>query len=221
MKLALLLPGYLDSPDYLDMVTFGKGLTELGYTTERLDACDLWRTGDVANYSITNHLKQIKERISFYKSQNPEEVVLVGHSRGGLAAIIAGNRMREVTKIVALCAPPDIKSSAHKWEDGKARVSTRDLPDDPSVLRTFSIPYSYLVDAMQYSAEEEAKTIHVPLMIFIALDDTTVPPEQTERIVKNAISPYVVRQSSMKHNYRRSQKDCDIVMKEIEKFLIR
>ncbi len=220
MKLALLLPGYLDSPDYLDMVTFGKGLTRLGYTTERLDACDLWRTGDVANYSITNHLAQIKERISFFKTQNPEEIVLVGHSRGGLAAIIAGNRMPEVTKIVALCPPSDMKSSAHKWEGGKARVSTRDLPEDPSKFRTFSIPYSYLIDAMQYSAEEEVKHIQVPLMIFIALDDTTVPPEQTERIVKNAISPHVVRQSNMKHNYRRSQKDCDIVMKEIEKFLL-
>ena len=40
MKLALLLPGYLDSPDYLHMKIFEKGLKGLGYTTERLDP--LW-----------------------------------------------------------------------------------------------------------------------------------------------------------------------------------
>ena len=62
MKLALLLPGYLDSPDYLHMKTFEKGLKKLGYTTERLDPCDLWKTGDVKNYTITNYLKQIQER---------------------------------------------------------------------------------------------------------------------------------------------------------------
>lgn len=31
MKVALLLPGYLDSPDYLHMQTFSKRLSELGY----------------------------------------------------------------------------------------------------------------------------------------------------------------------------------------------
>ena len=42
------------------MVTFEKWFTGLGYTTERLDACDLWKTGDVANYSMTNLLTQTK-----------------------------------------------------------------------------------------------------------------------------------------------------------------
>ena len=60
MKLAILLPSFLDSPDYLNMVTFEKWFTGLGYTTERLDACDLWKTGDVANYSMTNLLTQTK-----------------------------------------------------------------------------------------------------------------------------------------------------------------
>ena len=84
MKLALLLPGYLDSPDYLHMKVFEKRLIELGYTVERLDACDLWITKDTSNYTITNFVKQIKGRVDYYKSQSPEEIVLIGHSMGGL-----------------------------------------------------------------------------------------------------------------------------------------
>ncbi len=67
MKIALLLPGYLDSPDYLHLITFEKRLKELGYAVERLDACNLWKNEDIENYTITNFIKQIKERVDFYK----------------------------------------------------------------------------------------------------------------------------------------------------------
>lgn len=218
MKLALLLPGYLDSPDYLHMITFEKGLKKLGYVVERLDACNLWKTGDVDNYSVTNFVKQIKDRVDFYKSQNPEEVVLIGHSNGAFTAIIAGNRISEVTKIVALCPPPDKGGSESKWKNG-VRVSKRDLPDNPKEFREFAIPYSYIKDAVKYSASDEVGKIHKPLMIFIALDDTVVLPEWTEEIVKNANGPYVIRQSNMGHDFRFSQKECDIVFGGIKKFL--
>jgi len=218
MKVALLLPGYLDSPDYLHMITFEKGLENMGYTVERLDACNLWKTGDVENYTISNFIKQIKERVDFYKGQNPEEIVLIGHSNGAFTSIVAGARIPEVTKIVALCPPPNKEGSEHKWVNG-VRVSKRDLPNDPTKIREFAIPDTHIKDAIQYSAVEDAKKINKPIMIFIALDDTVVKPELTEEIVSNANNPYVVRQSGMGHDFRNSQQECDIVMREIEKFL--
>lgn len=220
MKLALLLPGFLDSPDYLHMRTFEKRLRELGYTTERLDPCSLWKTGDIGNYSITNYLEQIKERVLSYKNINPEEVVLIGHSMGGFMSIIAGGRISDVTKIVSLCAPPDRVKSAEDWNGKKLRHSERDLPDNPKKFRSFDVPYSFAEDGLQYSAVEEVKKIHKPLMVFIALDDTVVPPKLTEEIVTNANKPYVVRQENMGHDFRHSQKECEIVMGEIEKFLL-
>lgn len=218
MKLALLLPGYLDSPDYLHLVTFEKRLRELGYTVERLDACNLWKTGDVKNYTITNFIKQIKERVDFYKGRNPEEILLLGHSNGAFTSIVAGARIPEVTKIIALCPPPDKEGSEHKWVNG-VRVSKRDLPNDPTKFREFAIPDSHIEDAIQYSAVDDVKKIHKPIMIFIALDDAVVKPEWTEEIVTNANNPYVLRQPNMGHDFRNSQEECNIVMSEIEKFL--
>ena len=219
MKLALLLPGYLDSPDYLHLMTFEKRLQVLGYITERLDLCHLWQTGNVKEYTITNSLNQIKERVDFYRSQNPEEVVLIGHSMGGFTAIIAGSRISGVTKIVSLCPPPDKKASVKKWSGKGSRVSKRDLPNNPEQFKEFAIPYSYLEDALQYSAVDEVGKIHKPLMIFISLEDTVVLPELTEKIVENTNSPYVVRKQGMGHDFRHSQSECDLVMKEIEQFL--
>lgn len=220
MKLALLLPGYLDSPDYLHMKTFEKRLKELGYITERLDPCGLWKTGDIENYSITNYLKQIKERIYSYNDQSPEEVILIGHSMGGFMSIIAGNRIKEVTKIVSLCSPPDRIKSAEDWDGKEFRRSERELPDNPKKIRTFDIPYLFAKDGLQYSAIEEVRKIHKPIMIFIALDDTVCPPELTEKIVAKANNPYVIRQEKMGHDFRHSQQECKVVMEKIEKFLL-
>jgi len=219
MKVALLLPGYLDSPDYLHLKIFEKRLNELGYTVERLDPCHLWETGDVNNYSITNYIQQIREKVESYKEQNPEEVVLIGHSLGGFTSIIAGSRIPEVTKIISLCPPPDRIGPSLRWEENKPRHSERELPDDPKQFRTFDVPYTFVIDGLQYSAAEEVKNIHKPIMIFIALEDKSIPPADTEQIVANANNPYVVRQPNMGHDFRNSQEECNIVMAEIEKFL--
>ncbi len=219
MKIALLLPGYLDSPDYLHMITFEKRLKELGYTVERLDPCHLWQTGDVNNYSITNFIKQINERVESYHDQNPDEIVLIGHSMGAFTSIIAGSRIVGVTKIVSLCPPPDRYGSEKEWKGTGFRHSKRDLPNNLNDFRSFDIPYSYAKDGLQYSARDEVRKIKKPLMIFIALDDVVVPPELTEQIVANANNPYVIRQPNMGHDFRFSQEECNIVMAEIERFL--
>lgn len=218
MKLALLLPGYLDSPDYRHMLTFEKGLQELGYSVERLDPCNLWETGDASNYSITNYLAQVRERVVFYQDKKPEEVLLVGHSLGAFTAIVAGS-IREVSKIVALCPPPDRIGPSLRWEENKPRHSQRDLPDNPDQYRSFTIPYSFVTDGLQYSAVAAAEKLRKPLMIYIGLEDKSIPPANTERIVASAHNPYVVRQPNMGHDFRLSQEECDIVMGEIETFL--
>jgi len=219
MKLALLLPGYLDSPDYQHFMLFDKRLVELGYTVQRVDLGNLWETGDASNYKISYFIDQIRQIIISNQDQKPEEVVLIGHSMGAFTAIIAGSRLNEVTKIISLCPPPDFSRSKTKWQD-RVRISERELPSDPSKSRIFTIPDAFIEDALSYSAVEEVKGITKPVMIFIALADTVVPPEDTERIVTSSLNPlHVVRQPNMGHDFRNSQQQCSVVMNEIEKFL--
>lgn len=220
MKVAILLPGYLDSPDYTHMMIFESRLVNLGYIVERLDLGDLWKTGRTDNYTITNFLKQIKKKVGYYVNNNPEEIVLIGHSDGGLVSIIAGSRIDGVSRIVAFCPPPDTTANAKKWVDKKDRVSKRDLPKNKNKYKEFSIPYSYVEDSLKYSAVNEVKNINKPLMIFIALDDNVNNPNDTEKIVKNTKGSCVIRQRGVDHNFRKYPTQCDIVMNHLENFLI-
>jgi pimeloyl-ACP methyl ester carboxylesterase len=219
MKLALLLPGYLDSPDYLHLIRFEKRLNELDYKAIRLDPCGLWRTGNTNNYTVTNYLTSIEETINNELSDNTGEILLIGHSLGGFVAILAGEKFDEVSKIIALCPPASYKDSSIKWKNFEYRKSKRDLPENPEEFREFSIPRSFAEDAERYSAIDAVKKLTKPLMIFIGLEDTVVKPELTEKLASAANDPHVVKKPDIGHDFRKSEEEINVVMNEIVKFL--
>jgi len=65
--------------------------------------------------------------VQFYKSYNPEELVLIGTVWEDLCDSGWGKN-GEVTKVVSLCAPPDRVGAAEDWEGNGFRHS-RDLPE--------------------------------------------------------------------------------------------
>jgi esterase/lipase len=219
MKVALLLPGYLDSPDYLHLKTIASTLAEIGYEAEALDPCRLWETGNQNGYTVTNYLKQITDRLAYYSQKSPSELVLIGHSLGGLLSIIAGSQNSNVTRVVSLCAPPDLHTVLQMWKGRSLRISRRDLPRHPSQYRYFEIPITFAEDAIRYSAVEVVNRLSKPLMIFIAGKDTTVLPESTAEIVKNAGHPHIVREAELAHNFRLNPQHCQLVADHIRDFL--
>lgn len=219
MKLAIILPGYLDSSDYLHIKIISKRFVQMGFVVETPDPCGLWKNDDMENYSVSNYLKQILTIIDSYKNKSPEEIILIGHSLGGLISIIAGNLRPEINKIVALCSPDDLANSQFKWVNKEPRLSKRDLPDNPEEFRIFKIPHTYIEDAQKYSVINEVQKLKQPLMILFGLQDEIVPLESLENLVSHANNPYVVRIPYMGHSIRKSEEDCNLVMEEIRKFL--
>jgi pimeloyl-ACP methyl ester carboxylesterase len=219
MKLAILLPGYLDSPDYLHLKVFEKRLPALGYKVIRLDPCDLWSGGDTKNYTATNYLNHIRRVLDSESQHTYEEIVLIGHSFGGFISIIAGNKFPEVDKVVSLCPPSVMDGGLSKTLKNGFRISKRALPEKPDQLREFAIPVSFYDDAKQYSAVDSVKELHKPLMIFIGLEDTVVSPADTEKIITASHNPYVVRKEGIGHDFRMSEDESMTVMNEIENFL--
>jgi esterase/lipase len=119
--------------------------------------------------------------------------------------------------VIALCPP--VKASKSKWPEKGLRHSERDLPNDSQKFRSFSIPYSFAEDMESYSVLDEVKNIDKPLMVFIALEDQSVDPADSEKIVESANNPYVVRQAGIGHSFRQSEQESQLVMSKIEEFL--
>src|SRR5688572_13733252 len=91
-SLAMLLPCFLDSQDYAHIVSLRKLLAENGFTAVSFDAPGIWKSSsaDISKYSLTNYLKGVEQLIAYFESgQAVEKIILIGHSMGGKAAILA------------------------------------------------------------------------------------------------------------------------------------
>lgn len=218
MKLVLLLPGYLESPDYRHFVVIDEELTSLGYKVVRVDPCLLWTTGLVENYTLTNYTKQIKEIIDSYDAEVLEEVVLVGHSLGAAASIIVGADDARVAKVVCLSPTVKLDKSREKWNENGVRNSRKDLPDDPTKFREFSVPLSHLEDKSGYSVIDALNNLKIPIMFLFGSDDPSA--NEIQKVVDNNQISKVVKVENMGHDFRQSLDLCNLVAGEVKRFLL-
>lgn len=217
MKLALLLPGYLESPNYRHLVVIDEKLSGLGYEVKGVDPCGLWSTGDVKSYTLTNYIKQIKGIVDFYKKNEPEEVLLIGHSLGAAAAIIVGAEDTRVTKVVCLSPTVLLDKSREKWGESGIRCSKKDLPANPSLFREFCIPLSHLDDRKRYSVTDALLDLTIPTMFLFGSEDPS--SAEIQNAADDAKISKVVKIESMNHDFRQSLDLCNQVAEEVEKFL--
>lgn len=216
MKLALLLPGYVESPDYHHLVVIDQHLTALGYTTLRVDPCNLWKTGDGSTYSTTAYINQVKDIVNSYLPQNPTEIILIGHSLGSLVALTVGFLFDEVTNIICLSPPASLSNSDHKWVDG-FRTSKKDLPSDPSKFRELTVPVSFTHDRKQYSIPLSLKNNQKPLLIIMGSIDPSISAlKDMAKVLQNTT---FITIDDMGHDFRQSEELCQQVASKIDTFV--
>lgn len=216
MKLALLLPGYVESPDYHHLVVIDEHLTSLGYTTLRVDPCNLWQTGDGQHYSTTGYINQVKDIVTSYLPQKTTEIILVGHSLGCIVALMVGFLFDKVTKIVCLSLPASLGNSDHKWIDG-FRTSKKDLPDNPTSFRNFAVPVSFTTDRKHCSIPFSLNNNQKPLLVIMGDEDPST--SEIESIVKQIEKPQFIKIKNMGHDFRQSEELCQLVASKIDEYV--
>ena len=142
-KLALVLPGYLDSKDYLNISGLANKLCILGYTVVRFNPTGTWDSeGEIEDYSITQYLKDIRSVYNFMVKNQKEKynkTLIAGHSLGGMMSILYSARNKGIDGIIAIMAAQkfvrreNFQDKAIKWKIEKIKISKRDLPEDKKI----------------------------------------------------------------------------------------
>src|SRR3990167_9150866 len=98
-KLALVLPGKLDTKDYAHMRSHVDFLANLGFFALSFDPPGTWESpGDISLYTTTNYLKAIDELIKHFGNK---PTFIMGHSRGASISMMGASRN---SKIMAYAA---------------------------------------------------------------------------------------------------------------------
>lgn len=221
-KLALVLPGKLDTKDYSHMKSHVNYLVKMGYFALSFDPPGTWESpGDIKLYTMTNYLKAINELIGYYGNK---QTFVIGHSRGGSMAIIAGATNPHVSAFVSIMSSFFKGGFQEKgddsWREKGYIESMRDLPPGggPKEKR-FELPYSFFKDQVKYDLTEEILSSAKPKLFFLGKQDTLVPPSRIRGTYELFIEPKELYELDSDHDYRLNEKLIEEVNNVVGDFL--
>lgn len=218
-KLAFVLPGRLDTKDYVHMRSAVDLLASKGFYAISIDPPFSWESpGDTDNYSTTNYLKAVNELID----QIDKPTLLVGHSRGGSITMLASDNplVKAIAPIMATYGPPS-SPSQKDIEVGEYRT-TRDLP--PGDHKTekqieFRLPLSYFEDGAKHDPEAKLRQFKGPKLLVCATNDEFIKPEKVREVYDSLDEPKMFLELDTEHDYRLHADMIEAVNQALSKFI--
>ena len=203
-RLAILIPGRLDTKDYYNFVSHADYLASIGFFVVAFDPPGTWNSpGGIDIYTTTNYIKAVNELIEYFGNK---PTLLLGHSRGAAAAILVGAINPKVIGIVSIMAnygrptPLDQESLQKGF-----KISYRDLP--PGNIQTkeqkqFLLPISYWEDGKNYDAGESLKKCTKPKLLVYGKKDEFTTVEEVEQLYGTIPEPKMLKLIDSTHDYR-------------------
>lgn len=206
-KLALALPGLLDTKDYLHLRSHVDFLADKGYLALSFDPPGTWESaGSISLYTVTNYLKAINELIDYFGHR---PTFVMGHSRGGTMSLYTGVTNPSVFAFASVMLshvngmPPVMDDKVIHWREEGFRHEMRDLPPGggPKV-KSFDLPYSFFEDQTRYDMTDKLVQCAKPKLFIYGKYDNAATPEKVHSIYDIAPEPKKIAGINSDHNYR-------------------
>lgn len=220
-KLAILLPGRLDTKDYECFNKHLELLSKKGFYAISVDPPGTWDSpGGIGLFTTTNYIKAVNELIEYFGNKS---TLLLGHSRGGAVAMIAGTHNPKVKTIITInesfgtpSLPTEEKIAQGYYFD------TRDYPPGTSKTnkrKEFSLPLSYFEDGTKYNDSEVFISCSKPKLIFFSEADEFNSFEEVRKLYNEAPDPKILIKLAGNHDYRYFPEAIKKVNKYLEEFI--
>jgi pimeloyl-ACP methyl ester carboxylesterase len=218
-KLAMVIPGRLDSKDYLHNTSLVDYLATRDFYAISFDPPGTWESpGSIDLYTTTNYLKLVDELIEYFGNK---PTLLAGHSRGGTVAMLAGPKNPFVNSFIAIFSStgaPDAPDES-RIVDG-AVISYRDVPPGTSITKEqvrFDLPLAYFEDGQQYDARPGLSACTKPKLFFYSTEDDANKLEKVG--YESSPEPKMIHALKSEHDYRYHAEIVAEVNEVVGKFL--
>jgi len=220
-KLAIVLPGRLDTKDYSCFDSHIEYLANKGFFAISFDPPGTWESpGGIELFTTTNHIKAVNELIEYFGNK---PTFLMGHSRGGTVSILAGASNPAVIGFAPIMAtygeptPPDPEAIRTG-----IKMSYRDMPPGTSKTteqKEFALPISYFKDGEQYNVIDVLRTCTKPKLLFYGADDEFTKPERVKEVFNAIPEPKMLHELNSDHDYRYHPEIIEEVNEVVGQFL--
>jgi len=178
------------SKDIAAASRISRALTQHGIAVLRFDFTGLGNSdGDFSNTNFSSNVADLLQAANFLQSTYQAPALLIGHSLGGAAVLVAASQLSSVRAVVTIGAPASAKHVEHLFSDSKDAIYEHD--EQPVSLggRQFNIKKQFLQDLDQYSSTDHIRDLGKALLIFHSPVDNVVSIDEASRIYGAARHP--------------------------------
>jgi putative redox protein len=146
--------------------------------------------GDFAASTFAAHAEDLVAAGQAMAAAGMQPNLLVGHSLGGSAVLVAAEAMPAVRAVATLAAPADVAHVLHQFDpDSLARIKSDGEAEVRLGERDFIVRQSFVDDLSRHDLIETVGRLRRALMILHAPTDTTVGIENATRLFLAAKHP--------------------------------
>lgn len=178
------------SKDFKAVRRISQALIEEGIAVLSFDFTGLGESqGNFADTNFSSNVDDLVAAARFMESGIGAPTLLVGHSLGGAAALVAAHHIDSVLAVATIGAPSDPAHLVSTLERAAPELSAVDQVDVTLAGRTFRIKRQLLEDLGAQRVTELVATLDRPLMIFHSPVDQTVGIEHAATLYQAARHP--------------------------------
>lgn len=178
------------SKDSIAAARIAQALTRQGIAVLRFDFSGLGSSeGEFANTDFTSNVADLLAAAAHLRARGTPPALLIGHSLGGAAVLVAAGDVPEARAVCTIAAPADPGHVTHLFSDSLADIRAAGEADVTIAGRTFRVRQQFLDDIAQQRLTERVGHLHKALLIFHAPTDTVVGIENAAEIYRAARHP--------------------------------
>lgn len=178
------------SKDLNSVTQISHSLQSQGFGVLRFDFTGLGQSGgDFGNTNFSSNVEDLLMAAEFLRQHHEAPKLIVGHSLGGAAVLVAAGQIPEVQAVATIGAPSDVEHVAHLFED---KIEDIEKDGQAKVIlggRPFTIKKSFIDDLNTQNVLSRVEKLNRPLMIFHSPIDNIVSIEHAKEIYNAAKHP--------------------------------
>ena len=165
-------------------------LSDQGIAVLRFDFTGLGNSeGDFANTNFSSNVSDLVSAASALATRHAAPSLLVGHSLGGAAALLAAAEINSVKAVATIGAPGEPEHVTHLFGDQLAKIHNDGAAEITLGGRQLTIERHFLDDIKQHRIADSLPRLKKPVMIFHSPQDEIVSIENARKIYEAAWHP--------------------------------
>jgi len=167
-----------------------RSLTTAGFGVLRFDFTGLGESdGDFSDTNFSGNVEDLIAAAEYLEEHFTAPSLLIGHSLGGAAIIIAASQLGSVKAVATIGAPSSPKHIQHLLMNSLEEIESKGMAIVNLGGRDFTIKKHFLDDLEVYSLPEVVKDMNKALLVMHSPQDITVAIKNAEEIYLAAHHP--------------------------------